>query len=101
MYTYGEKGIRGEVADGFSSITKIALPWYKKAIEEGKSENDAGVIALLALIANVYDTNLYKRGDADGKQKRAQQIGDPHSPLPRLQFKEKGKHFCIFGMNVI
>ena len=64
----GAKGIRGEVADGFLSIKRIAIPSYKKAIEEGKSENDAGVIALLELIASVYDTNLYKRGGLDGLQ---------------------------------
>ena len=61
-------GIRGEVAGGFPSVSEIAIPAYKRALESGKNENDAGVIALLSLIACVYDTNLYKRGGAAGLQ---------------------------------
>lgn len=62
----GAKGIRGEVADGFLSISNVAIPSFKKALKDGKNENDAGVIALLNLIAKVYDTNLYKRGGVCG-----------------------------------
>jgi len=62
----GERGIRGEAAAGFPSVRKIALPVYHAEIEKGKSENDAGVITLLHLIANVFDTSLYNRGGKDG-----------------------------------
>lgn len=63
---YGVRGIRGEVMDGFPSIREIALPAYESALVNGKNKNDAGVITLLHLIANVYDTNLYKRGGDEG-----------------------------------
>ena len=33
---------------------------------KGKNKNDAGVLTLLHLIANVYDTNLYNRGGENG-----------------------------------
>ena len=62
----GARGIRGEVADGFPSIRHIALPVYREARASGKNKNDAGVLTLLHLIANVYDTNLYKRGGEEG-----------------------------------
>ena len=45
---------------------EIALPAYKTALAGGKAANDAGVLTLLCLIANVYDTNLYKRGGDEG-----------------------------------
>ncbi len=62
----GIRGIRGEVIDGFPSIKGIAIPAYRAALARGKSKNDAGVLTLLHLIANVYDTNLYKRGGEAG-----------------------------------
>ena len=62
----GVRGIRGEAMDGFPTLSDIAIPVYKSAIASGKNENDAGVITLLHLIANVYDTCLYKRGGDDG-----------------------------------
>ncbi len=59
---YGITGIRGEVASGFESVLKISLPMYKSLINKGYTQNDAGAIALLYLIANIKDTNLYHRG---------------------------------------
>ncbi len=63
---HGFKGIRGEVADGFPSVSEISLPVFEKAIADGMLQNDAGVISLLNLIAEVNDTNLYKRGGMEG-----------------------------------
>lgn len=62
----GLLGIRGEVMDGFPSVKSFSLPAYKKALAEGKNKNDAGVFALLHLIANVYDTSIYNRGGDTG-----------------------------------
>ena len=64
--TRGKAGIRGEVALGFPSIHNIGLPAYKNAINGGYNKNDAGVITLLHLIANIYDSNLYNRGGNEG-----------------------------------
>lgn len=58
----GVTGIRGEAARGLPSVKEIALPVLRKALDAGKSRNDAGAIALLHLIAQVEDTNMIARG---------------------------------------
>lgn len=63
---YGLKGIRGEVASGFSSIINHSLPVFEAALMEGLSPNDAGVCSLIRLISAIDDTNLYHRGGAEG-----------------------------------
>ena len=62
----GARGIRGEVIDGFPSLLDVSIPTYKSLVSTGKNKNDAGVITLLHLIGNVYDTCLYKRGGDEG-----------------------------------
>lgn len=79
----GMRGIRGEVMDGFPSIKEIAIPAYRSALARGKNKNDAGVLTLLHLIANVYDTNLYNRGGEAGisyardRAHKLLSLGDP------------------------
>ena len=68
------RGIRGEVADGLPSVINIGLPAYQAALGKGLSPNDAGVIALLHLIANVQDTNLYHRGGSVGAAWAAESV---------------------------
>ena len=63
---YGIRGIRGEAADGFPSVRNIGLPYFRQALKEGLSPNDTGVFALLHLIAEAEDTNLYHRGGQEG-----------------------------------
>lgn len=63
---YGMRGIRGEVADGLPSVKNIGLPHLRQALADGFPKNDAGAYALLHLIANVTDTNLYHRGGEAG-----------------------------------
>ena len=63
---YGLRGIRGEVASGFVSVLKIGLPCYKSLRDKNLSQNDAGVITPLHLIANIEDTNMYNRGGIEG-----------------------------------
>lgn len=65
---YGLKGIRGEVASGFSSVVNKSLPIYESALANGLTQNDAGVCSLISLIAEIDDTNLYHRGGADGAE---------------------------------
>lgn len=65
---YGIRGIRGEAADGFPSVKNIGLPRFQQALANGLSQNDAGVLTLLHLIAQVQDTTLYHRGGCDGAQ---------------------------------
>ena len=63
---YGLRGIRGEVASGFSSVLSYSLPIYEEALAKGASPNDAGIRALLSLISSIDDTNLYHRGGREG-----------------------------------
>ncbi len=65
---YGLMGIRGEVASGFESVLKFALPCYEILKDKNFTQNDAGTITLLHLIANVKDTNLYHRGGIKGAE---------------------------------
>lgn len=62
----GITGIRGEAAAGLPSVRNIGLPVFRRCLTEGYSENDAGAITLLHLIAGVEDTNLYHRGGKAG-----------------------------------
>ena len=56
------RGIRGEVAAGLPAVLETGLPVLEACLAEGMSRNDAGVIALLYLIARGEDTNMIKRG---------------------------------------
>lgn len=58
---YGLTGVRGEAAAGFPSVKDIALPALKQALEEGKKLNDAGLEALMRLMACVQDSNILRR----------------------------------------
>ena len=48
------------------ALRELALPVFQKALEKGLTRNEAGVLTLLHLIAQVEDTNLYHRGGESG-----------------------------------
>lgn len=58
---YRLPGIRGEVASGFASVQTHALPVFQKLRSCGHSVEEAGVVAMLHLIAYVDDTNIVSR----------------------------------------
>ena len=58
----GLRGIRGELAAGLPAVFETGLPVLEACLEEGMSRNDAGVNALLRLIARGGDSNMIKRG---------------------------------------
>ncbi len=64
--TYGLTGIRGEAAAGLPTVANIALPAYEDYLNQGYTQNDAGALTLLHLIAATQDTNLYHRGGPEG-----------------------------------
>lgn len=72
---YGFTGIRGEAAAGFPSVRNTALPVFQKMIREGHGRNEAGSVALLALIALGIDTNMVKRGGIEAAEKASGQAG--------------------------
>lgn len=62
----GLTGVRGEAAQGFPAVRKIALPAMEEALFDGRDLNDAGLQALLSLMAQVQDSNVIKRGGQEG-----------------------------------
>ena len=57
----GRTGIRGEAAAGFPSVAEWGLPALEAALERGAGINDAGLNALLHLMAHVPDSNILRR----------------------------------------
>ena len=58
----GLRGIRGELAAGLPAVLQTGLPQLEAGLARGLSRNDAGVLALLHLIARGEDSNMLKRG---------------------------------------
>lgn len=64
----GLEGIRGELSRGLPAVAQIGLPTLRRCLEAGDSLEQAGVQVLLALMAQVVDTNLIARGGLEGQQ---------------------------------
>lgn len=60
---YGITGIRGQVEEGFPAVRNIGLPILRKGLQEGRSLNESGGAALLAIMTESIDTNLIARSD--------------------------------------
>lgn len=65
---HGLEGIRGELSRGLPAVAQIGLPTLRRRLEVGDSLEQAGVQVLLALMAQVVDTNLIARGGLEGQQ---------------------------------
>lgn len=65
---YGLTGARGEAASGFRSAMEVGLPALEKALKDGRSLPEAGLHALLCLMANVRDANIIRRGGMKAQQ---------------------------------
>ena len=69
-HTFGEAiykksrigGVRAEAASGFAAVRENSLPRLHMALEAGLSLNDAGLCALVSLMAHTQDTNAVRRG---------------------------------------
>lgn len=83
----GLTGVRGEAAQGFPGVLHTALPVLEYALKSGRSKNDAGVIALLHLIARGTDTNMVARGGLEKTKKAAEDCTQlvKRSPLPEME----------------
>ena len=60
---FGLTGVRGEAAAGYPGVRDHGYPVLRRLIGEGHSLNNAGVAALLHLMAHVHDTNIAARSD--------------------------------------
>ena len=77
---FGLEGIRGELASGLPGVVKYALPELSSDLADGLCRNDAGVYALLRLMARGTDSNLAARG---GLEKAAAVSAAAAALLPR------------------
>ena len=89
---YGQRGVRGEAASGFPSLRYLALPALQTALSERKTLEQAGLHALLHLMAGVQDTNLAARGGKAGQRFASQyaakllsqEDGETHAALQKF-----------------
>ncbi len=59
---YGITGVRGQAEAGFPAVGRVGLPKLEAALSQGKSINEAGCAALVAMLADTVDTNMIHRG---------------------------------------
>lgn len=75
---HGLEGIRGELSRGLPAVAQIGLPTLRRHLAAGDSLEQAGVQVLLALMAQVVDTNLIARGGLEGQQWAMEQAKNLH-----------------------
>lgn len=63
---HGDLGVRGEAAAGFPAALHVALPALRAGAARGLDRDQAGLRALLHLMAQVRDTNVLHRGGEAG-----------------------------------
>lgn len=88
---YGARGVRGEAEQGFPHVRGCALPAYLAALQAGAGENDALIMALLALMAEVTDTNVLMRADMDAAnyvKEQARMFLDQQLPLGSVDWQQ-------------
>ena len=96
---YGISGIRGEVEGGLPSVHDHGLPALRSALRHNCTINDAAIHALIALIANVGDTNIMSRKGIEmhrDMQMRARHVldrGAMCSPYGKKMVSELGDAF--------
>ena len=93
---YGITGIRGQVEEGFPAVRKAGLPVLLNGIKEGRSLNESGCAALLALMTESVDTNLIARSDICTQREVTEQVKEllADKPYPdKKQLEELDQSF--------
>ena len=93
---YGITGIRGEMENGLPSVRKHGLVLLEKLLKEGKTWDQAGSNALLAILANITDTNMVSRGGLEKARQISAVAGKLVSEgfVPLEKIRELDKSFC-------
>lgn len=68
-FAHGITGVRGQMEEGLPAAAKYGLPLLEKLLAEGRTADEAGSAALLAILAHMTDTNLIARSDIATQQK--------------------------------
>ena len=84
---YGITGVRGQAEGGFPAVLNVGLPKLEAALAAGKSINEAGCAALLAMLANTADTNMIHRGGYELAKETAEKL---RMLLAKEPFPSKG-----------
>ena len=88
---YRIAGVRGEAEKGFPSVLEYGLPVLEAGLAQGKTADEAGTAALLALLAHTADTNMIARGGNAGRAEAEKQILAVlnECPFPSMETVEK------------
>ena len=88
---YGITGVRGQAEAGFPAVLNVGLPKLEAALAAGKSINEAGCAALLAMLANTVDTNMIRRGGYELAKETAEKLNIllEKEPFPSKETLEK------------
>ena len=65
---FGVAGVRSDAERGFPSVLFHGLPVLEAGLAAGKSQDEAGAAALLAIIAHTADTNIISRAGIEGQK---------------------------------
>lgn len=68
---YGITGVRGQAEAGFPAVLRFGLPVLERGLEQGRSADEVGCAALLAILAHMDDTNMISRGGFEAQQEMA------------------------------
>lgn len=87
---HGITGVRGQLEAGLPAVQNVGLPVLERGLELGKSLNDAGCAALLAILAAETDTNMIARGGLTVQRETAAQVSKllEQEPYPGQQTLE-------------
>ena len=65
---FGAFGIRGQIEAGLPAVSQVGLPALEKQLASGKTLEEAGCFALVALMSAVEDTNVLNRGGMEAQK---------------------------------
>lgn len=71
---YGITGVRGQLEAGLPVVRETGLPVLERGLSQGKSIDEAGCAALLAMAATGTDTNLIARGGLSRQREISEQL---------------------------
>lgn len=71
---YGVTGVRGQAEAGFPAVRDWGLPVLEEGLAQGKTTDEAGAAALLALLAHTADTNMIARGGIEAQRETAEAL---------------------------
>lgn len=79
---YGVTGVRGQAEMGFPTVLEHGLPVLENGLAEGRTTDEAGAAALLALLAHTTDTNMISRGGIEVQREKAAQLQELLTDMP-------------------